>query len=59
MSVPLNHTPKQIAIFKFVKAELTARDPVGETNLRIKYQNGIQTIISVERGTDFAQQRPY
>lgn len=47
LSASLDRTPRQIAIFKSVKNELTARIAAGETNLKIKYKNGIPTIINV------------
>lgn len=50
LSVSFDRTPKQIAIFKSIKAELTTRTAAGETGLRIKFQNGIPTIIHVNSG---------
>lgn len=50
LSVSFDRTPKQIAIFKSMKAELTTRTAAGETDLKIKFQNGIPTIIHVNSG---------
>ncbi|KAI4458921.1 zinc finger fyve/phd-type [Holotrichia oblita] len=45
LSVSPDRTPKQIAIFKSVKSELLTRIAEGESNLKIKYRNGIPTIV--------------
>ena len=46
ISVSTDRTPMQLMIYKNMKAELNNRLGNGETNLRIKYQNGIPRIIS-------------
>lgn len=45
LSVSPDRTPKQIAVFRAVRSELLGRIAEGETNLKIKYRNGIPTIV--------------
>lgn len=45
MSVTVDRTPRQVAYFKSVKSELQARLSNGESSLRIKYLNGVPTIV--------------
>lgn len=46
LSVSPDRTPHQIAYYKAVKADLNTRLGKGETNIKIKYMNGVPTIVS-------------
>ena len=48
LSISPDRTPRQIAVFKAVKEQLNNRVAAGETDLRIKYQNGIPSIVRAE-----------
>lgn len=48
LSVNADRTPRQLAYFKSVKSDLNVRLSNGESNLKIKYINGIPTITSTE-----------
>lgn len=45
LSLSPDRTPQQVSVYKSVKMELERRLSDGETNLRIKYFNGLPTII--------------
>lgn len=45
LSVSVDRTPRQIALYRAIKSELAERISNGETNLKIKYRNGSPTII--------------
>lgn len=47
LSIFRDRTPMQLQIHKEAKAELNSRIRNGETNLRIKYRNGIPSIVSL------------
>ncbi|KAJ3644313.1 hypothetical protein Zmor_026979 [Zophobas morio] len=46
LSVFFDRTPRQSAFYKSVKRDLDTRIQNSETNLRIKYHNGVPTIVS-------------
>lgn len=46
ISISRDRTPFEINLYKSIKQELTQRQAEGEPNLRIKYKNGIPTIVS-------------
>lgn len=48
LSVSSDRTPRQIAYYKVIKQELDNRIRQGEMNIKIKYRNGVPTIISSE-----------
>lgn len=45
LSVSFDRTPKQVSVYKLVKAELNNRIENGESNLKIRYHNGMPTIV--------------
>ena len=47
LSVSFDMTPKQINLFKSVKAELNTRIANGETNIKVKYRNGVPCIVTI------------
>lgn len=47
LSVNSDRTPRQLAYFKSVRSELNVRMNNGESNLKIKYINGVPTISSM------------
>ncbi|KAJ3660024.1 hypothetical protein Zmor_011680 [Zophobas morio] len=47
LSVSFDRTPRELNFYKSVKEELNTRRLNGETNLQIKYRNGIPAIVSV------------
>lgn len=48
LSVSTDRTPQQVAAYKAVKSDLTTRLARGESNLTIKYRNGVPTIVQLE-----------
>lgn len=49
VNVSLDRTRRQIDYYKKIKAELNSRVENGATNLRIKYKQGIPTIVSLNQ----------
>lgn len=47
VSISFDRTPKQLSYYKKIKGELNTRLASGETNLKIKYVNGIPKIIAL------------
>lgn len=47
LSISPDRTPKQITYYKKIKSELDARVELGESNLKIKYINGIPRIVKL------------
>lgn len=48
LSVSSDRTPKQRAAYKAVRSILAERTSKGETNLKIKYRNGVPTIVHIK-----------
>lgn len=47
ISLSRDRTPKQVELYRMVRAELDGRVAAGETDLKIKYVAGIPTIVSL------------